>query len=507
MAPLRNSALATLFKTVTMHGGVLTPNTWNACLRDVLFPLLVQVKTAASMATSEPANLDGTRTKVEPLSGRAAQMMMHHSRNTVDKQWDETVVVAIDGVADACRRFFGKIHRLAELRAHWAVLMETLAAFALSPAEEVSVAAVRNAFSVLLLHAPVQSDTVTMPRVLWDAAWRGCAGICFALCGKPLATSPASIAMMVERLEQVVQASYATFTLDDHSIMHDMLHALALFTPAATDLRIGKPSAAQVAIVSMLRGSPPLSADAFEVLLRRSIELLHKALDALPARGTTLEGELPDEVPPTLPLAALCCDLVAHLYERRASDAIRANQFASAVRVTSLASSMRQRFRYTSPIDQQRQAQQQPASATPARATTSSSIARYHALLGLWQHGSRALLLVLTSGLPGVHGIAAADASRRVLLAEAWTEALDATEACVIAPGQAERIVIDSEEEDGSSADDVALLTFLVAELTARAETVKLIPERLLDMLFDGAAMRGRRAVPNALRHAAVSAV
>jgi hypothetical protein len=188
--------------------------------------------------------------------------------------------------------------------------------------------------------------------------------------------------------------------------------------------------------------------------------------------------------------------LVAHLYERRASDASRANQFAAAVRVTSLASSMRQRFRFASPIEQQRQ---QAAAATPTSrpsATTSASIARYHAMMGLWQHGSRALLLVLTSGLPGVHGIATADQSRRVLLAEAWTEALDATEACVIAPGQAERIVIDSDEEDGSSADDVALLTFLVAELTARAETVKLIPERLLDMLLDGAAMRGRRAVP-----------
>jgi hypothetical protein len=500
--PLRNSALATLFKSVTMQGSLLTPNTWNSCLRDVLFPLLVQVKTAASMAASEPANLDGTRAKPVELPRAAQAMMMHHSRSTVEKQWDETIVVAIDGVADACRRFFGKINHLAELRAHWTVLLDTLSAFALQPAEEVSVAAVRNAFNVLLLHAPLAAEAITMPRELWDAAWRSCASVCFLLTSKPQQTSPVTVGAMVERLEQVVQSNYATFTLDDHAILHDMLHALALFPAVSADLRGGRPSAAQAAVVAMIRATPPLSADAFEVLLRRTVDLLHKALDALPP-ALPADSDVPDEVPATLPLAALCCDAVAHLFERRASDGIRANHFAAAVRVASLAASMRQRFRCASPVDAASAPAAPPAvmadgTVAPRRpnAASASAIARFHALASLWQHGSSALLRVLTSGLPAVHTVVTADSSRRLQLTEAWTEALDATEACVIAAGHAERVVLDDADEDGSSADEVSVLSFLVEELSVRAESLKLIPERLLDLLIDGAGMRGRRAVP-----------
>lgn len=82
---VRKSAGQTLFSTITAHGNLLNPPTWQAVMWQVLFPLLDKVRTASNSASNE---------KVD-----TSVILIHHSRNTAQKQWAETQVLTLSGVS------------------------------------------------------------------------------------------------------------------------------------------------------------------------------------------------------------------------------------------------------------------------------------------------------------------------------------------------------------------------------------------------------------------------
>lgn len=53
---VRKSAGQTLFSTITAHGNLLNPPTWQAVLWQVLFPLLDKVRALSGTASSEKVN-------------------------------------------------------------------------------------------------------------------------------------------------------------------------------------------------------------------------------------------------------------------------------------------------------------------------------------------------------------------------------------------------------------------------------------------------------------------
>lgn len=83
---VRKSAGQTLFSTITAHGSLLNPPTWQAVLWQVLFPLLDKVRKHSSCASSEKVDTSGN-------------ILIHHSRNTAQKQWAETQVLTLSGVS------------------------------------------------------------------------------------------------------------------------------------------------------------------------------------------------------------------------------------------------------------------------------------------------------------------------------------------------------------------------------------------------------------------------
>lgn len=76
---VRKSASQTLFSTISAHGVLLHQPTWQAVLWQVLFPLLDKVRSLSSSASSEKVDTGGN-------------ILIHHSRNTAQKQWAETQV-------------------------------------------------------------------------------------------------------------------------------------------------------------------------------------------------------------------------------------------------------------------------------------------------------------------------------------------------------------------------------------------------------------------------------
>ena len=88
---VRKSAGQTLFSTISAHGALLNPPTWQAVLWQVLFPLLDKVRALSSCASNEKVDTSGN-------------ILIHHSRNTAQKQWAETQVLTLSGVSRVSRR-------------------------------------------------------------------------------------------------------------------------------------------------------------------------------------------------------------------------------------------------------------------------------------------------------------------------------------------------------------------------------------------------------------------
>ena len=120
----------TLFSTIAAHGSILEANTWQAVLWQVLFPLLDNVIIQSDNASSEKVQ----QTKV---------IMMHHSRNTAQKQWAETKVLTISGVVRVFNTKRNLLKSMGDYSKAWVLLLEYVEKMALSNTSEVSMAALK----------------------------------------------------------------------------------------------------------------------------------------------------------------------------------------------------------------------------------------------------------------------------------------------------------------------------------------------------------------------------
>lgn len=170
---VRKSAGQTLFSTISAHGNLLNPPTWQAVLWQVLFPLLDKVRSLSSSASNEKVDTSGN-------------ILIHHSRNTAQKQWAETQVLTLSGVSrvsflftlgeelrsitlfeldlysfsNALQVFNTKrqlLQMLGDFPRAWSLLLEFIESSALSKSNEVSLAALKS-FQEILYNKPEKSD-------------------------------------------------------------------------------------------------------------------------------------------------------------------------------------------------------------------------------------------------------------------------------------------------------------------------------------------------------------
>ena len=104
-------------------------------LLQVLFPLLEQVKAMSTSAANVPPPSD-TLTK--------GKILIHHSRDTAEKQWAETRVLTLNGVSRVFNTRRQTLANLEEFPRAWALLLEFIESAALSNSAEVVLAALKS---------------------------------------------------------------------------------------------------------------------------------------------------------------------------------------------------------------------------------------------------------------------------------------------------------------------------------------------------------------------------
>ena len=133
---VRKSAGQTLFSTISAHGGLLQNPTWYNVLWKVLFPLLEKVRTMSSIAAECPPPSDNTA-----LPGN---ILIHHSRDTAEKQWAETSVLTLAGVARVFSARSQILKTLDDYPRAWALLLEMIEGSALSKNSEVALNSLKS---------------------------------------------------------------------------------------------------------------------------------------------------------------------------------------------------------------------------------------------------------------------------------------------------------------------------------------------------------------------------
>ncbi|XP_039503884.1 protein MON2 homolog isoform X1 [Pimephales promelas] len=161
---VRKSAGQTMFSTIAAHGTLLQPPTWNIVVWKVLFHLLNCVRKSSTTADKE---------KIESGGGN---ILIHHSRDTAEKQWAETWVLTLAGVARIfnTRRYL--LQQLGDFFKAWEVLLDHIQSAALSKNNEVSLAALKSFQEILQLVTPIKDTdkpdalaAMDVPSVLMES--------------------------------------------------------------------------------------------------------------------------------------------------------------------------------------------------------------------------------------------------------------------------------------------------------------------------------------------------
>lgn len=107
---IRNSAIKTMAAALSSHANVLPLEIWNKCVDESLIPLLqiimgTNIQMQPGLSNGEFGSRDSEdRSEIEKQSS----LLVHHTRDTTRKQWNESRVLVLSGVSRVLR--VGKNH-------------------------------------------------------------------------------------------------------------------------------------------------------------------------------------------------------------------------------------------------------------------------------------------------------------------------------------------------------------------------------------------------------------
>ncbi|XP_043815885.1 protein MON2 homolog isoform X2 [Manihot esculenta] len=154
---VRNAAVRTLFQSLGSHGQKLSKSMWEECLWNYVFPALDRASHMAATSSKDESQGKELGTR----GGKAVHMLIHHSRNTVQKQWDETLVLVLGGIARLLRSFFPLLSSLNDFWSGWESLLLFVKNSILNGSKEVAIAGI-NCLQTTV-HSHCLKDNLPMP--------------------------------------------------------------------------------------------------------------------------------------------------------------------------------------------------------------------------------------------------------------------------------------------------------------------------------------------------------
>nr|CDJ80890.1 Asparagine synthase domain containing protein [Haemonchus contortus] len=132
---VRKSACQTLLQTVASHGHALRISTWNHMIWQIIMPLLDRVRVQTRSASTERAS---------------GALLMHHSRDTQQKQWTETCIHTLSAAAKIFVAQRKALLALEDFGSAWEALLSYLEWASCYHNAELSLSALKSFQEVLL---------------------------------------------------------------------------------------------------------------------------------------------------------------------------------------------------------------------------------------------------------------------------------------------------------------------------------------------------------------------
>eukprot|EP00002_Diphylleia_rotans_P015904 TRINITY_DN307_c0_g2_i8.p1 TRINITY_DN307_c0_g2~~TRINITY_DN307_c0_g2_i8.p1 ORF type:complete len:1461 (+),score=277.86 TRINITY_DN307_c0_g2_i8:68-4450(+) len=246
---VRNSAFRTLFTSLATDGGSFPKQLWQEILWNILLPTFEKVHQTAELVSQTQTNVGN------PDGSKGITMVVHHSRNTSQKQWNETKVAAVTGLARIIKIYITPFQDSERFPQLWAKLMDLISLAARDPSKELALVAVPCWIDVMN-----SLVTKSFNQDYWDQGWTTVYGFFKEPYEKnpPLRTE--LFVQLVESIDNLFTTSRGRFsdadierTLD---ILDMMVHEVILSCPTLI-LKVNQLQAAILAFHAKLEPATP----------------------------------------------------------------------------------------------------------------------------------------------------------------------------------------------------------------------------------------------------------
>ncbi|CAF1400492.1 unnamed protein product, partial [Adineta ricciae] len=212
---IRKSASSTLFTMITSHGQLLSTGAWSILIWQVLFPLFEQVEQFFYTASKEREQQQQQQMSKSSTGGQ--EILMHHSRDTPEKQWAETYVMILAGVTRTVQVKKDFLAKLDDFPRVWNVLLTNIEKSALAKNPEIALAALKS-FNDLVNVPTNSSSSLQSPKKplsshdqqLWQQAWQVWLNI-----GNGCSRCPPERVIIIDRYDSNIPSqNFLTFYID-----------------------------------------------------------------------------------------------------------------------------------------------------------------------------------------------------------------------------------------------------------------------------------------------------
>ncbi|CAD7699922.1 unnamed protein product [Ostreobium quekettii] len=427
---VRSSGIKTFFAVISSFGNQMSLELWERCLRAMVLPLLKSVYNTSITSSSEEAQAEVLGRE----GGKSVTMLVHHSRNTERKLWDETLVLALGGMSKLLRAHLPKLVQLDDFLGDWKEIIQLTEDSVARAAREVVSAGIGLMTMVVQTFSSSDILTSEMLQCLFGALRETVRSMTSSQASMPTAAR----VEMVQGIGQMYSSLKERLGTDEVVVMMGWLDRFVRYPMGPKDTSMHLPGclpSVQRAVLKLMAELAALqSAELWPIIIRTLCDFLEPPGLAVPP---VLQGrnEGRESAPDALSSDFMeqAVDELVRVYCEQAPYPIRVALF-------------------------------NPVVAALARCMVSRYVSFEK---GLWSKAAAAFNTVVTAGLPAIN---IASSGGGTVQQSPWEVLAAAFEAFLLGKGMDVEIPDKGHRASGSSSDSMSLQALQILSPRARIE-------------------------------------
>ncbi|KAK5574547.1 hypothetical protein RB653_009800 [Dictyostelium firmibasis] len=451
---IRNGVVVSLFQILTTYFHLFEKELLDVILWSILFPLIQEIKSFSEKADQE---------RIDSDLGGGVMLLVHHSRNTAQKQWDETQVLSIGGMVRIFKTFFEQLFALPTFDAAWSTLLNHLQTESKSSSKEVSLT------SLSFIHEIVNTSTIIDPThpQLGESIWECLLHLSPKLFD-PQNSVPKSLSVYIKVFTDLFNKTRPQLNHQQMNRALEIIFPMGLFIGDSSTV-LSNP---QTHAIQLIKSLPPISLDIFPSVISILLKYISIGINMLPSftPSSNCDFIFPVQTPITKDLVYYSTiteqsiELVYELFSHSSTtDEMRSLVFEDIIKV--LGASMLTKYQ------------------------------KYHSTI--WKLSVSNLIKLLPSGLLAINidSNHLNDIKRNII----WTELIDSIQTFILHERPNHQISPEKRLEEDQY--DIDLINAISKEMVGfsgiKVERVSIIRDRLVEILQEGSVLsaQGREKV------------